>query len=42
MPALKGDEVRKGNGLKILTSNKLLIKFPILLAQIKAIKYSNK
>ena len=36
MPPLKGDEeeVKEGTGLKILTPNKLLTRFPILLAQI--------
>ena len=32
MPPLQGDE---GNGLKILTPNKLLTRLPVLLAQIK-------
>ena len=38
MPPLEGDEekVKEGKGLKILTSNKLLSRLPILLAQIKA------
>ena len=38
MPPLEGDEekVKEGKGLKILTSNKLLTRLPILLAQIKA------
>ena len=36
-PTLEGDEeVKEGKGLKILTPNKLLTRFPILLAQIKA------
>ena len=38
MPLLEGDEekVTEGKGLKILTSNKLLTRNPVLLAQIKA------
>ena len=38
MPPLEGDkeEVKKGKGLKILNPNKLLTRFPILLARIKA------
>ena len=37
MPPLEGDEkVKEGKGLKILIPNKLLTRFPILLAQIKA------
>ena len=37
MSPLEGDEeVKKGKGLKILTSNKLLTRLPILFAQIKA------
>ena len=38
MPPLEGDEeeVQQAKGLKILTSNKLLTRLPILLAQIKA------
>ena len=37
MPPLEGDEeVVEEKGLKISTSNKLLNRFPILLAQIKA------
>ena len=37
MPPLEGDkEVKDGKGFKILTPNKLLIRLPILLAQIKA------
>ena len=36
MPALKGDEVKKGKGLRILPPNKLLTRLPVLLAQIKA------
>ena len=38
MPSLEGDEeeVKEVKGLKILTPNKLLTRFPILLAQIKA------
>ena len=30
------EEVEEGDGLKILTPNKLLTRFPVLLAQIKA------
>ena len=35
---IKGDEeeVREGNGIKLLTPNKLLTKLSIVLAQIKA------
>ena len=29
------EKVRKGKGLKILTSNKLLNRLPVLLAQVK-------
>ena len=37
MPSLEPDEkVKEGKGLKTLTPNNLLNKFPILLAQIKA------
>ena len=38
MPPYKGDgeEVKEGNGFKILTPNKLLTRLPMLLAQIKA------
>ena len=38
MPPLEGDEekVKEGKGLKILTSNELLTRLPILLAQINA------
>ena len=38
MLLLKGDEdeVKEGKGLKILTQNKLLTRFLVLLAQIKA------
>ena len=36
MPPLEGDEeVKEGKGLKIMTPNKLLTRFPILLAQTK-------
>ena len=37
LPPLEGneEEVKEGKGLKILTPNKLLIRFPTLLAQIK-------
>ena len=43
MPPLEGDEeVKEGKGLKIFTGNKLLTRLPILLAQIKAGKNSNK
>ena len=37
MPPLKGDEeeVKVGKGLKILSPTKLLIRLPILLAQLK-------
>ena len=37
IPPLEGDEeVKEGNGFKILTPNKLLTRLPILLAQIEA------
>ena len=36
MPALEGDESKKGKGLKILTLNKQLSRLPVLLAQVKA------
>ena len=38
MPPLEGDEekVKEGKRLQILTPNKLLIRLPVLLAQIKA------
>ena len=37
MPPVEGDEkVKEGKGLKILTPNKVLIRLPVLLAQIKA------
>ena len=38
MPLVEGDEeeVKEGNGLKILTPNELLTRSPVLLAQIKA------
>ena len=37
MPPLEGDEeVKEGKKLNILTSNKILTRFPILLTQIKA------
>ena len=38
MPLLEGheEEVKEGNGLKILTPDKLLTRLPILLAPIKA------
>ena len=38
MPLVEGDEkeVKEGNGLKILTPNKLLTRIPVLLALIKA------
>ena len=36
MAPLEGDEVKEWKGLKILIPNKLLTRFPILLAQIKA------
>ena len=44
MPALEGDKekVKEGKGLKIFTPNKLLIRLPILLAQIKAGNNSKK
>ena len=44
MPPLEGDEeeVKEGKGLKILTLNKLLTRFSILLAQMKAGNNSNK
>ena len=37
MPLLEGDEeVKEEEGLKILNPNKLLIRLPIFLAQIKS------
>ena len=37
MPLLEGgEELKEGKGLKILTPNKLLTRFPILPAQIQA------
>ena len=38
MPPLEGDEeiIKEGKGIKILAPNKLLTRFPVLLAQIKA------
>ena len=43
MPPLEGDEkVKEKKGLKILTPNKLLTRFSILLAQIKAANNSYK
>ena len=40
MLPLKGDEeeVKEGKGLRILTSNKLLARLPVSLAQIKEIR----
>ena len=44
MPPPEGDEekVKEGNGLKILTPNKLLTRLTILLAQTKTLNNSNK
>ena len=44
MPPLEGDgeEVKEGKKIKILTPNELLIRLPILLAQIKAANNLNK
>ena len=44
MPPLEEDKegVKEGKGLKILTSNKLLFRLPIILAQIKPQNDSNK
>ena len=44
LPSLNGDEeeVKEGKGLKILTSNKLLTRLSILLAQINAENNLNK
>ena len=42
MRALEGDEVKEEKGFKILTPSKLLIRLPVLLAQIKAGKNSYK
>ena len=41
---LEGDEhkIKEGKGLKVLTTNKLLSRLPILLMQIKAGKISYK
>ena len=38
MPPLEGDEeeIKEGKGIKILTPNKLLTRFQVLLAQITA------
>ena len=36
MPPLEGNEGKEEKGLKVLTSNKLLSRLPILLVQIKA------
>ena len=43
-PPLEGDggDVKEGKRLKIVISNKLLNKFPLLLAQLKAGNYSYK
>ena len=44
MRPLKGDEeeVKEGKGIKILTPKKLLIRHPVLLAQVKAGNNSSK
>ena len=42
MPPLEGDENIDGKGIKILTSNKLLTRLSVLLAQIKAVNNSFK
>ena len=43
VPPVGGDdELREEKGLKILTRNKLLTRFLVLLAQIKAVNYSCK
>ena len=44
MPSLEGDEeeVKEGKGLKLLTSNKLPSRLPMLIAQIKAGNNSSK
>ena len=42
MAPLEGDEVKEWKGLKILIPNKLLTRFPILLAQIEAGNISYK
>ena len=42
MPPVDSEEVKEGNGLKIWTQNKLMTRLPIILAQIKAGKNSNK
>ena len=43
MPALEGDrEVKEEKELNVLIPNKLLIRLPLLLAQIKAGNNSNK
>ena len=41
-PLLEGEEVKKETELKILTPNKLLTRFPVLLAQTKAESNSYK
>ena len=38
LPPLEGDEVKQGTGLKILTPNKHLTRFSLLLAQTKSWK----
>ena len=43
MPPLESDEeVKEGEGLKILTPNKLLTRLPVLVAQIKVGNYLYK
>ena len=43
MPPLEGDEeVKEGTGLKVFPSKKLFTRLSILLAQIKAVKNSDK
>ena len=44
MPQIQGDEdeVKEGKGLKILTPNTQLTRFPVLLAQVKAENNSYK
>ena len=42
MPPGDGEEVKERKGLKVLTQNKLLTRFPVLLVQIKVINNSYK
>ena len=42
MPPGDEEEVKERKGLKVLTQNKLLTRFPVLLVQIKVINNSYK